>query len=226
MNQKYILEKLQVVELFREFDRLQVKYGDKDLDAIYGAGDIKNPDICFVFMNPTSRNVPSRKSWKGLKAPWIGTKSVWRMFHNLGFFDKKFLKSIEDKKPNQWDCEFAINVYSKVRDKSIYITNLSKATQKDARPLKNRVFREYLNLFEKEMSIIKPKIIVSFGNQVSSILIGKNIKVSEYRKKFEIVEFERYKAKVFPVYYPVGQGMRNIKKAQQDIKWIINQSKI
>jgi uncharacterized protein YlxW (UPF0749 family) len=27
--------------------------------------------------------------------------------------------------------------------------------------------------------------------------------------------------KVFPVYYPVGQGMRNIKLAKEDMSWII-----
>ncbi len=215
MSSQYILEKLQVAELFREFDRMQVKYGDNDLDAIYGAGEIKNPDLCFVFMNPTSRNVSSKKSWKGLKAPWIGTKNVWKMFYEIGIFDKKLLEDIENKRPDDWDYKFATDVYSKVRDKSIYITNLSKATQKDARPLKNSVFREYLNLFKKEISIIKPKIIVSFGNQVSSILMGKNIKVSEYRKKFETISAAGYTAKVFPVYYPVGQGMRNIKKLRK-----------
>ena len=26
---------------------------------------------------------------------------------------------------------------------------------------------------------------------------------------------------VFPVYYPVGQGLRNINKAKEDLSWII-----
>ncbi len=62
---------MQITNLFPYFDELQKVYGDSNLDAIYGCGEIHNPDICFVFMNPTSRNVATNKDWKGLKAPWI-----------------------------------------------------------------------------------------------------------------------------------------------------------
>jgi DNA polymerase len=212
---------MQVTKLIKKFDKLQITYGDKNLDAIYGAGQIHNPKICLVFMNPTGRNVSSDKKWNGLKAPWIGTKNVWKMFFQLGFFDDTFFNEIENKNPNDWDYEFANKVYSKVRENSIYITNLSKATQIDARHLNNEVFRAYLDLFIEEIQIINPQIIITFGNQVSSILLGKNIKISDYRKKFEKFEVDGNIFKVFPVYYPVGQGMRNIVKAREDIKWIL-----
>jgi len=61
-------------------------------------------------------------------------------------------------------------------------------------------------------------------NQVSSVLLNKNIKVSEYRKKYESLVIKNNKYKVYPVYYPVGQGMRNIKIAKEDINWIIKKS--
>ena len=143
------------------------------------------------------------------------------MFGQLGFFDKNFIDEINAKKPGDWDCEFAKKVYQKVRDNSIYITNLSKATQADARPLANEVFKKYLELFKKEIADIKPGIIISFGNQVSSVLLGKNIKVSEYRKKHELLGIGGAMYEVFPVYYPVGQGTRNLPLAREDIKWIL-----
>ena len=36
-------------------------------------------------------------------------------------------------------------------------------------------------------------------------------------------EFDKLqkKYKVYPVYYPVGQGMRNIKKVIEDLKWVL-----
>ncbi len=212
---------MQVKKLLKDFDKLQNIYGDKNLDAIYGAGQIKNPKLCLVFMNPTARNIASDKKWIGLKAQWIGTKSVWKMFYQLGFFNKNFFNDIDKKKPKDWDYDFAKRVYKKVSGSSIYITNLSKATQIDSRPLKNDIFKKYLNLFIEEVSIIKPRVIITFGNQVSSILLNKNIKVSEYRKKFEILNINENVIKVFPVYYPIGQGMRNIEKAKEDITWII-----
>lgn len=212
---------MQLTNLINQFNKLQTVHGDKNLDAIYGAGEIHNPRLCLVFMNPTGRNVSSNKKWKGLKAPWIGTKNVWKMFYQLGLFNETFFREINNKKPNDWNDEFANKVYRKVQNNSLYITNLSKATQIDARPLKNEVFKEYLSLFIEEISKVNPGVIITFGNQVSSVLLGKNIKVSEYRKKCELIKINGSNIKVFPVYYPVGQGMRNIKKAEEDINWII-----
>jgi len=51
-------------ELNIEYDKLQKKYGAKELNSIYNGGCTKNPDICFVFINPTGRNVAASKDWK------------------------------------------------------------------------------------------------------------------------------------------------------------------
>ena len=56
------MKKIQIENLFEQFDKMQEKYGDKDLRAIYGAGKIKKPNICFVFMNPTGKNISSQKT--------------------------------------------------------------------------------------------------------------------------------------------------------------------
>lgn len=37
------------------YDKLQLIYGDKNLDSIYNGGCEQNPKICFVFMNPTKK---------------------------------------------------------------------------------------------------------------------------------------------------------------------------
>ena len=49
-------------DLKKEYDKLQLKYGAKELDSIYNGGCTDNPDICFVFMNPTGKNIASAKS--------------------------------------------------------------------------------------------------------------------------------------------------------------------
>lgn len=63
-------------DLNKKYAKLQNKYGNKNLDSIYNGGCVTNPKICFVFMNPTAKNIASNKNWKGLKAPWIGTKNI------------------------------------------------------------------------------------------------------------------------------------------------------
>lgn len=203
------------------FDKLQLKYGDLKLDAIYGAGNIKNADICLVFMNPTMKNIASDKSWKGLKAQWIGTKTVWNFLSNIGLFDKNLNQEIQKRIATEWTPHFAKKVYKNIFDNNLYITNLSKATQIDARSLSSRIFSEYLPYLKEEIIEVNPKVIISFGNQVSSILLNKNIKVSECRKKKYILIIRDKNYNVYPVYYPIGQGMRNIKKVTEDLKYII-----
>jgi uracil-DNA glycosylase len=42
-------------------------------------------------------------------------------------------------------------------------------------------------LFEEEIQILDPQIIVTFGNQVSSVFLDRQISVSKVRrKKFEV----------------------------------------
>jgi len=212
---------MQINKLHEDFDKLQLKYGAKQLNAIYGAGCIKNPNICFVFMNPTEKNVSSNKKWGGLRAPWIGTKNTWELLYKLGLFDKKLLKTIKNKKAKEWDYDFSQKVYTNVEHNKIYITNLSKATQINARPLKDKDFLNYVDLLKKEIDYVEPKVIITFGNQVSSILLNKKIQVSQHRKKCFSLKTKKGTYKCFPVYYPVGQGIRNMDKSIEDILWIL-----
>ena len=203
-------------ELYEKYDRLQKKYGDKSLHSIYFGGKKENPSICFVFMNPTAGNIAAEKSWDGPRYPWLGTKNIWKLFNKLELLDDNILEEIEKKKKLDWTKEFSEKVYKNIEDHDIYITNLAKCTQIDARPLKDDYYKAYLKLFMKEMSIVKPKRIVLFGNQVSSIVLGEKIKVSEVRKKkFECNGYEMYS-----VFYPVGNGIFNMDKSIEDISYI------
>lgn len=212
---------MQLIDLKKEYDRLQIKYGAKNLSSIYNGGCDKNPEICFVFMNPTGRNIASDPEWKGRKSPWIGTKNIWKLFYKIGLLDEKIYKEIQTKKASEWDERFADDVYKEVEKHKYFITNLGKCTQEDARGLPNSVYREYLELLHKEIDIIKPKKIITFGNQVSSIFLEENINVSKCRKQEFIKEISGHKYKIYPVFYPIGNGMRNIDKVIEDLNCII-----
>ena len=205
-------------DLEKEYNKLQKKYGAKKLDSIYNGGCIDNPDICFVFMNPTGRNIASSKSWKGLKAPWIGTKNIWDLFYELDLLDKDIYNKIKAIKGSEWTEEFANIVYEDVKKHKYFITNLGKCTQVDARELPDSVYLKYLDLLKKEFEIIKPKVIILFGNQVSSIVLNEKISVSMVRKKC----FNKDGYKFYSVYYPVGNGRFNINKSIEDIIYIID----
>ena len=209
-------------DLKKDYDKLQLKFGAKELDSIYYGGCTENPDICFVFMNPTGRNIASSKSWKGIKSPWIGTKNIWDLFYKLNLLDKDIYSKIKSIKGNEWTEEFAYEVYEDVKKHKYFITNLGKCTQVDARPLPDNVYEEYLHLLENEIEIIKPKVIVLFGNQVSSIVLDKKISVSQCRKEKFIKTINGKQYDCYAVFYPVGNGRFNIDKSIEDIKYIIN----
>ena len=203
-----------------EYDKLQKKYGAIELDSIYSGGCDKNPDICFVFMNPTKRNIASSKTWKGLKSPWIGTKNIWDLFYQLKLLDENVYKKIRKIKGKEWTENFANEVYEEVKKHKYFITNLGKCTQLDARPLPDSVYKEYLHLLEKEIEIINPKVIILFGNQVSSIVLNEKISVSQCRKKQFLKTINGKQYKCYAVFYPVGNGRFNIDKSIEDILYI------
>ena len=122
---------------------------------------------------------------------------------------------------SEWTYEFAEEVYDNVIKHKYFLTNLGKCTQLDARPLPDSYFLEYKKLLEKEISIIKPKVIILFGNQVSSIFLAEKISVSQVREKRFTKNINGVDYKCYSVYYPIGNGRFNIGKSIEDIKWIM-----
>ena len=173
---------LQLSNLHRHFDRLQQQYGCPDLDSIYGAGCIDKPDLCLIFMNPTSRNIAADRHWKGLKAPWLGTKNSWKLFQGIGILSQQTLAEIQSKKPADWDEDFAEKIYREIAANKAYVTNLGKCTQSDASPVSNTVFKQYLTLLEQEIDQIRPQTVITFGNQVSSLFLNQPVCVSQQRR--------------------------------------------
>ena len=145
---------MQLEDLKAEYDKLQIKY------AIYNGGCTNNPDICFVFMNPTGRNIASDPNWKGRRSPWIGTKNIWKLFYRIGLLDEKIYNNIMSKKPQEWNGKFADLVYENVEKHKYFITNLGKCTQVDARVLPNSVYIEYLDLLCVEYSLTEKGLSV------------------------------------------------------------------
>ncbi len=218
------IKDLQITPISSLEKQLHKSYGHSGIEVVRGAGKLHQPELMLVFMNPTTRNVSSSPKWKGLRAPWIGTKQVWQMLIQLKLLKEESVSDIYKLKPEGWTESDALSLYSHIADQSIYITNLASCTQPDARPLKNEIFRDYLPLLRKEIQIIQPKKIITFGNQVSSILLQKTISVSNYLGvESENLVIDGDVFKVFPTYYPVGQGQRNMPKAIKRIQLIIQE---
>jgi DNA polymerase len=207
---------LQITESDEELKKLQKKHGHRDVYPINGAGCIEQPELLLLFMNPTARNVSADPKWTGIRAPWLGTKNIWKMLKRLNLIEREQFEETQKLKPGEWTVDFSENLYRKLAGNKVYITNLAKCTQKDAKPLKNKIFREYLELARKEILAVNPKIIVSFGIQVSEILLEKKIELKSNGEEKIMIGNKSFR--VFPTYYPVGQGMRNMEKAVERIR--------
>lgn len=214
---------MQLTQLFPEIDRLHAKYGDPSLTPIYGAGCIDQPELCLMFMVPTARNVSADPSWHGLRAPWIGTKHVWKLLHRLGLWsDDLLLAELDQRRPEEWEIEIAAAVYGHINARGMYVTNLAKCTQPDARHLPLTVYKDFRDQTLRELAMLKPKKVIAFGNQVSSALLDKPISVSHYlQDEHESIDVDGQLLTVYPCYYPVGQGARNISKAEIRIREIL-----
>jgi len=207
--------------LNKQYDNLQNKYGSKELNSVYGCGEENNPKVALVFMNPTKRNIATDKSWKGLKAQWLGTKQIWDFLSRCGLFSEEMNNEIKEKRPKDWSPEFCEKVYNEVKKQGLWITNLAKCTQDDARPLPDKIFLKYKGLLKEELKLVDPQKILFFGNQVSSLMLDETITVSTARQKKFTLKIDNKEYDSYAVYYPVGNGRFNQPKAIEDIKEII-----
>lgn len=212
---------LQIDELKLVIDKIHHKYGDKNYAALYGTGCIKKPKVMFLFMNPTAKNISTKKDWKGIRAGWIGLKNTWKLMYRLGVIDDKTNTFIQSLKSDGWTPEFTEKLYQQVAKNKIYLTNLARCTQSDARHVPDIVFRESREITLREIEILQPKVIIAFGNQVSSNLLQEKIKVSECRGRKYNLAVKNKNFSVYPTYYPVGMGQRNMPKAIEDIKKVL-----
>ena len=205
----------------KQYDKLQDKYGSKQLNSVYGAGCRQNAKVALVFMNPTKRNIATDKNWNGLKAQWLGTKQIWDFLTKCDWFDENLNKQLKSKRPTDWTEEFCEKVYAEVASKGVWLTNLAKCSQDDARPLPDEIFLQYRDLLKRELALVAPQKVLLFGNQVASIVLEEKVSVSLARcKKFDL-DLNGNVVEGYAVFYPVGNGRFNQDKAICDIKTIL-----
>ena len=210
--------------LHKTYDKLQTIYGDKTLNSVYGGGQEQTPKLCLVFMNPTARNIATNKNWTGQKYPWVGTKQLWNFLTKCNLFSADLNNKIQSMHAKDWDSDFTQQVYLEVAKNGLYITNLAKCTQLDARPLADSVYLAYKEQFLQEMDIVKPQTIFLFGNQVASILLNQKISVSQCRKQKFTLKTKHNQFNSYAIYYPVGNGFFNANKAIEDITQIVKET--
>jgi len=212
-------------ELWEHVSELNRKsFPGHELQPILGGGKTINPKFMFVFINPTSANISSGKGWKGPRFPFIGTKQVWRVFHNAGILDRRLMDGINSD--HNWSLEFTDEILSFLKKKDIYLTNIVKWTGQDATLPDSEKIRLFLPVLKREIEIISPEYVITFGLIPFERLTGQKIKLADYyseamksgRLKHFDLQVDSVKTKVIPCYFPVGRG--DPKRATEILKLV------
>ena len=146
------------------------------------------------------------------------------MLYDLGFISREIASKTQADTSSRTP-EFAQELYEHIASRKIFITNLAKCTQSDAKHLSDKVFKEYLPTLFQEINLLQPQKVVIFGNQVNSIILERPITVSSYEgDTFEIKMIHNQIYQIYPCRYPVGMGFRNMAKAKERVKNIIGKT--
>ncbi|MBI4145144.1 hypothetical protein HY493_02980 [Candidatus Woesearchaeota archaeon] len=214
-------------ELWVQVRELNKRYfPDNSLAPIVGDGKTQKPKVMFVFINPTSRNISSDPSWQGPRFPFIGTKQVWRVFNKAGLFDDRLLAQI-NRQPT-WSLVFTNHVLRFLRQNGLYFTNIVKWTGHDAALPDAEKVKLFLPILEKEIALVKPETIVTFGLIPFEKLTRQKIKLNDYyseamrtrRLKTYELKIGSQPAEVIPCYFPIGRG--NPKRAVELLNLLKN----
>ncbi len=206
----------------------QQYYGDHTLDAISGAGQIKQPKLGLIFINPTHRNISTSLDWDGLKAPWIGCANIWQLFAEAGLISREVNQAIQAAKTN-WTEHFALEVYSHVANQGLYITNIVKWAGLDAKLPEREKIKLYGPLLLEELRMIQPERIIAFGQLTFDGLLRElGVKTPETFEAMNestletgvIQSIQTEFGEIIPCYFPVGQGIKNRAKAIEMLRLV------
>ena len=201
-------------------------FPENNLMPIVGNGKTFCPRIMFVFINPTHLNISSDQQWKGPRFPFIGTRPIWRIFHKSGMFDNTLMDHINNSK--LWSVDFTYQVLDLLNAKSLYVTNIVKWTGHDATLPDAEKIKLFLPILEREIELVQPEYIVTFGLIPFENITHQKIKLREYyddvmgSKTLRFFEtlIGNKTFKIIPCYFPVGRG--DPKRAVELLKMINN----
>jgi len=192
---------------------------------ILGGGRFQKPKFFFIFINPTHLNISAHQNYEGkLRFPFIGVKYFWRFLSEVGLFSNDLVRKLYQ---GGWKIEYENLIETELVKNSLYLTNLVKCTKNNPSPPSKEEIQRGLIFLKKEISIVDPKYIVTFGILPFYALTGKKVLLKEVERLsiendipfFSPIKIDGKSYKIFPCYFPVGRG--NPKKSASLLKRII-----
>lgn len=186
------------------------------LQHIYGGGATTAPRDCFILMNPTARNISSASGHLGPRLPFLGIRSFWRVLNESGYFKGGVLRTIEQ---TPWTSSATVAVLKELDAQGIYLTNLVKCTSPNSENPSRNVCDENLPILLREIDLVKPQRIVTFGQLTFATLTARNIRLNQFLAQIRlrgITTLDYFQCSklpnipVFPCFFPVGRGNQKL----------------
>ncbi|MFV1917208.1 MAG: uracil-DNA glycosylase family protein [Patescibacteria group bacterium] len=191
-----------IKQLFKRYDDCKLcKSSGNKLQHILAGGKFNNPKVALVFINPTHTNISSAPDWKGHRFPFIGITRFWQILAVSGWIAKGTVTEFDNFGWNKGTIKL---LEDDLHKKGIYITNLVKCTFPHGNYPEKKYFDYHLPLLEKELSIVRPTAIISFGGLSTKYLNGENLTFKKYFVNPHHLEYKNIP--VYPCYFPVGRG--------------------
>ena len=139
-------------------------------------------------------------------------------------FDDELMNKIDNS--GYWSLELTNEVLDFLRSKSFYFTNIVKWTGPDATLPDSRKIKLFLPILRREIEIVQPQYIVTFGLIPFENMTNQKIKLKDYfeeimkskKLRFFDMNYNGFKTKIIPCYFPVGRG--DPKKAVEILRLI------
>jgi uracil-DNA glycosylase len=196
------------------------------LRHVLGGGKFRNPKFFFLFINPTHKNQSSHSDYEGERRyPFIGVRHLYKGLAEAGFVDFRIVAKMYER---GWQVADEHRIEASLRKGGVYISNFVKCARPNPTNPKRSIMKADLPLLARELELVNPRYVVTFGLLPLGVLTGNN-----YRLRDILVSLKKHKYlpilslpldgkryKILPCYYPLGHG--NPPKAHQILEYIRN----
>lgn len=176
-----------------------------------GGGCVDQPDVMFIFINPTVRNISAHADWIGPRFPFAGKPKLWQILAESGFVRADLPQDMLMLGPTPEMVEVLI---AETQRQRLYLTNAVKCVDTGSNlPTAARVAAAW-SFLQHEIALIRPKLIVTFGLIPFRQLTSMDIRLADQLWETQggscpffpsqPIAGESYS--VFPCYFPTGRG--------------------
>ena len=104
-------------------------------------------------------------------------------------------------------------------EQDAFITNIVKCRPPNNRNPKSSEIKNCLSILEKQLSILKPELIVLIGSASTQALLGKDIKISKKRGQWLKKTIKNHTVNIMPIFHP-SYLLRNPSSEIGKPKWL------